>query len=102
MFFHEVTGYNIILMYSSKIFNKLKNEDGEHSFKGRQGTEIMGLINLVFAIVALSLVKRIGRRTLLLWGHAGMSISFGFFAYFSIHKNDIGALAMIMFFLMFY
>ena len=102
MFFHEVTGYNIILMYSSAIFAKMKNAEGEHSFKGRAGTEIMGVINVIFALIALILVKRVGRRTLLLWGHAGMSISFGFFAYFSVTKNDVGALAMIMFFLMFY
>ena len=102
MFFHEVTGYNIILMYSSAIFAKMKNAEGEHSFKGRSGTEIIGVINVIFALFALFLVKRIGRRTLLLYGHAGMSISFGFFAYFNIIKNDVGALAMIMLFLMFY
>jgi SP family arabinose:H+ symporter-like MFS transporter len=102
MFFHEVTGYNIILLYSSSIFAKIKNSHGEHSFKGRLGTEIIGVINVIFAVLALYLVKKVGRRVLLIWGHLGMAVSFGLFAYFSTYNNDKGALAMIMFFLMFY
>ena len=80
----------------------MKNAEGEHAFKARLGTEIMGVINVMFAIIALYLVKKVGRRVLLIWGHLGMSISFAIFAYFSTIENDVGALAMILFFLMFY
>jgi MFS family permease len=36
---------------------------------------IVGFVNFVFTIVAVRLVDKLGRKTLLLWGAAGMTIS---------------------------
>jgi hypothetical protein len=99
---HELTGFNIVMMYSNSIFHQLN--DGKQSFLSpRQGTYLTGIINIFAAIVATQGVKHIGRRTLLIWGHLAMTSFHILIAWFSSRPgNENVMLVMIMLFIFAY
>lgn len=73
----QVTGINTVMYYGSMIF-------GEHSGTG-SGRAIgmnvaVGIVNLLFTVIALASIDRIGRRLLLLGSTAGMAICLAGFA----------------------
>lgn len=73
----QITGINTVMYYGSMIF-------GEHAGIG-MGRAIgmnvaVGIVNLLFTVVALVSVDRIGRRPLLLGSTAGMAICLAGFA----------------------
>ena len=77
--FQQITGINAVINYAPIIF--------EHTGVGG-GTALLqsclvGFINFLSTIVALWLVDTKGRRTLLLWGAAGMILSLGYLTMFS-------------------
>jgi len=65
--FHELTGINVILLYSNKIFIKLHDKGG--SIKPRTGTQIIGNIDVFGCVCSIFAVKYFGRRTLVVFGH---------------------------------
>ncbi len=69
--FSQITGINAIIYYAPEIF-KTAGFDTESSLLQ---TVIIGLTNTVFTFVAIWLIDRAGRKTLLLWGVAGMIFS---------------------------
>lgn len=81
--FHELTGINVIMLYSTEIFKTMKNSEGENTIEPRTGTILVGFVDVVAATMAFYVVKRLGRRTLLLWGHIGIAICHGLVAYFN-------------------
>ena len=100
--FHELTGINVIMLYSTEIFKSMKNSDGENTIKPRTGTILVGLIDVVGATMAFAVVKRIGRRALLIYGHVGIAICHGLVAYFNTKDNDIAVLFCILLFIIIY
>ncbi len=79
--FSQIQGINAIMYYAPEIF-KAVGAGTEAAF---QQTVIIGLINLLFTFVAIYWVDRLGRKSLLLLGGAGMAISLmmvGFSFYF--------------------
>jgi SP family arabinose:H+ symporter-like MFS transporter len=68
--FQQVTGISSVLSYATVIF--------EHAGAGADvsfmQTVYIGVVNLVFTVLALLLIDRIGRRPLLLFGLAGMGL----------------------------
>ena len=73
----QVTGINTVMYYGSMIL-------GEHAGTGTGQAIAMnvavGIVNLLFTIVALACVDRMGRRPLLLGSTAGMAICLAGFA----------------------
>jgi SP family arabinose:H+ symporter-like MFS transporter len=73
----QVTGINTVMYYGTIIF-------GEHAGPGvGQGIGMnvaVGIVNLLFTILALTSVDRIGRRPLLLGSTAGMAVCLAGFA----------------------
>jgi MFS transporter, SP family, arabinose:H+ symporter len=67
--FSQVTGMNAILYYAPEIF-KSKGDGGSSAMLQ---TILIGVINLLFTIVAIKYVDKWGRRKLLLIGSAGMA-----------------------------
>lgn len=68
--FSQITGINAIIYYAPEIFKSI-------GFGARSAflqTVAIGLINAVFTFVALWLIDKAGRKTLLLWGVGGMVI----------------------------
>jgi len=72
----QVTGINTVLYYGSMIFV----ERGASTSNAIGLNVIVGFVNLIFTIVALTTIDRMGRRPLLLIATGGMSICLAVFA----------------------
>ena len=66
----QVTGINVFLYYAPEIFKKL----GTGSDTAMMQTVVVGAVNLVFTIVAIWTVDRLGRKPLMILGSLGMGI----------------------------
>jgi MFS family permease len=78
--FNQLSGINIVNYYSTEIF-KDAGLSRETSF---YLTVLVGLTNLVFTIVGMSLIDKFGRKTLLYIGGIGMPFFLGLFAWADI------------------
>jgi len=67
----QVTGINVFLYYAPEIFKKL----GSGTNAALLETVIVGSVNLLFTIIAIWSVDKLGRKPLMLIGSAGMGIS---------------------------
>jgi SP family arabinose:H+ symporter-like MFS transporter len=68
--FSQITGINAIIYYAPEIFKSI-GFGPESAFLQ---TVLIGFINTAFTFVAIWFIDRTGRKTLLLWGVAGMAI----------------------------
>lgn len=66
--FSQITGINAIIYYAPEIFKSIGFASESAFFQ----TVLIGSINTLFTFVALWLIDRAGRKTLLLWGVSGM------------------------------
>ena len=71
--FQQAIGINAVLYYAPRIFENAGAEGG-----GMMQTVIMGIVNILFTLVAIFTVDRFGRKPLLIIGSVGMA--FGAFA----------------------
>lgn len=81
--FQQVTGINAILYYAPEIFKSF----GSSANSSLLETSFLGVINLLFTIIAIFLVDKKGRKPLLYFGTAGMFVALsvvGYAAYFHI------------------
>ncbi len=67
----QVTGINVFLYYAPEI---LKSVAGSNSDVALLQTVLVGGVNLVFTILAVWIVDRVGRKPLMIIGSAGMGI----------------------------
>ena len=68
--FSQVTGINAIMYYAPEIFKST----GDGSDSALMQTVLVGIINVVFTLVAIKYVDKLGRKKLLLIGIIGMII----------------------------
>jgi len=68
--FSQITGINAIIYYAPEIFKRI----GFAAESALLQTVMIGAINTLFTFVALWLIDRAGRKTLLQWGVAGMVV----------------------------
>lgn len=68
--FSQITGINAIIYFAPEIFKSI-GFGAESAFLQ---TFIIGIINTLFTFVAIWLIDRAGRKTLLIWGAAGMIV----------------------------
>jgi SP family xylose:H+ symportor-like MFS transporter len=66
----QITGINVFLYFGTEIFKKL----GSSVDTALLETVAVGAVNLVFTVVAIGTVDRIGRRPLMILGAAGMGL----------------------------
>jgi MFS family permease len=92
-FFNQLSGINFLLYYAPEIF-------------GRAGIEnpflasvYVGLANLVFTIIGMSLIDKFGRRQLLIIGSIGYIISLSVVAW--AFKTDASATILLTFIIIF-
>jgi sugar porter (SP) family MFS transporter len=71
-FFQQVTGINAIIYYAPTILQMAGFKYASNAILATLG---IGIINVLFTIIALPLIDRWGRRPLLLYGLLGMFIS---------------------------
>lgn len=68
--FSQITGINAIIYYAPEIFKSV----GFGTDSAFSQTVLIGVVNTLFTFVALTFIDKAGRKTLLLWGVAGMVI----------------------------
>ena len=73
----QITGINAIFFYATDIFE----QSGIGQNAAFAQAVLIGVINVVFTIIAMSLIDRMGRKPLLLIGLAGIVISMSIAAY---------------------
>jgi sugar porter (SP) family MFS transporter len=69
--FQQITGINAILYYAPRIFERA----GFERISAIGQSTIVGIVNMIFTILAIALVDRIGRKPLLAVAAAGMGVS---------------------------
>lgn len=98
--FQQITGINAVIMFSPEIFQAAGSAKGDSMMQAM----IVGLVNFLMTIVALWLVDKKGRKTLLLWGAVGMIISL---AYLTLEfakpiQNGIGVMVALLLYISFF
>ena len=100
LIFHELTGINVIILYSSAIFQQMSTPDSK--FTPKTGTYMVEIINAISALIAIYVIKKIGRRTLLIFGHFTIAVIHALVGYFEIKGMSDSMLAMILLFIFVY
>lgn len=73
--FQQFVGINVVLYYAPRIFRSMAGSATDISLLQ---TVVMGVVNIIFTVVAILTVDRFGRKPLLIIGSAGMAV--GMFA----------------------
>jgi sugar porter (SP) family MFS transporter len=76
--FNQFTGINIVMYYATDIFRSA----GFSTESAIGQTVLIGLTNLLFTLIAMQLIDKIGRKVLLLFGSIGMALFLGIFSFF--------------------
>lgn len=84
--FSQLTGIGVVFYYSAQIFSIA----GFSPDTSMLQSVILGLTNLIFTIIAMAVIDRVGRKKLLLIGQAGMVTVLGLFGYGLLTGNITG------------
>ncbi len=88
----QVTGINAIMYYAPEIFK----QTGAGTNASLIETVITGADNLVFTLISLWLIDRVGRKVLLLIGSAFMTVSIAIVGYAFYTGNTAGPLVLVL------
>lgn len=96
----QITGINAVIMFAPDIFQAAGSIKSDSIMQAM----IVGMVNFLMTIVALWLVDKKGRKTLLLWGAVGMILSLAFLSYeFSKPvQNGFGVMAALLVYISFF
>lgn len=89
--FQQFVGINVALYYAPRIFESM----GAAKDASMMQTVIMGLVNVIFTVVAIYTVDKWGRKPLLIVGSAGMAI--GMFAISGLAYFEIIGISTLVF-----
>jgi len=90
--FNQLSGINAILYYLNDIFARA----GFSKVSGDLQAVIIGGTNLVFTMIAMSIIDRVGRKTLLLIGSVGCSVCLAGVAYLFFAQTHQGLLVWLL------
>ncbi len=76
-FFNQLSGINAIIYYAPRIFQVT----GVAADNALLSASLIGLVNLVFTMLGLTLIDRVGRKTLMLIGSCGLILTLGLTAF---------------------
>ncbi|MDR0981773.1 MAG: D-xylose transporter XylE [Culturomica sp.] len=88
--FQQAVGINVVLYYAPRIFENM----GASSDASMMQTVVMGIVNILFTLVAILTVDKWGRKPLLIVGSIGMMVGMTALSYLSF-SNNIGITALI-------
>lgn len=93
-FFQQITGINVVVNYAPSILANLGIAGSDPLLQ----TVYIGIANLVFTVVALWLVDKFGRKTLLISGCFGCTAALAYltYAYSIANPSSIGVLLAIL------
>ena len=89
-FFQQTIGINVVLYYAPRIFANM----GFSGDASMLQTVVMGVVNILFTVVAIFTVDRVGRKPLLIIGSTGMMIGMAALAALSF-TDTIGIAALV-------
>lgn len=84
-FFQQFTGINTIIYYAPTIFEMAGFRDAPAAILATMG---VGVVNVIFTLIALPLIDRAGRRPLLLIGLTGMLLSLCILGFSFLHGTE--------------
>lgn len=84
--FSQLTGIGVVFYYSAQIFSIA----GFSADTSMLQSVILGLTNLVFTLLAMAVIDKVGRKRLLLTGQIGMVTVLGLFGYGLLSGNITG------------
>ncbi|MCC6288196.1 MAG: sugar porter family MFS transporter [Chitinophagaceae bacterium] len=82
--FNQVSGINAIIYYAPRIFES----SGLATDSSLLSSVAIGSVNLLFTLLAISLIDKFGRRRLMLTGTIGLIITLGIVAYLFMHPSS--------------
>ena len=82
----QLTGIGVVFYYSAQIFSIA----GFSSDTSMLQSVILGLTNLIFTLLAMIIIDKVGRKSLLLTGQLGMVTVLGLFGYGLLSGNITG------------
>lgn len=88
--FQQFVGVNVVLYYAGNIFRNMGNSVDSSMIQ----TIIVGIVNLVFTVLAIFTVDRFGRKPLMIIGGLGMAVSMTALG-FSFYFGKLGIAALI-------
>ncbi len=88
--FQQFVGINVVLYYAGNIFRNM----GASNDSSMIQTVIVGIVNLIFTVIAIFTVDRFGRKPLMIIGGIGMAISM-FALGFAFYFDRLGIAALI-------
>jgi sugar porter (SP) family MFS transporter len=84
--FSQLTGIGVVFYYSAQIFSIA----GFSADTSMLQSVILGLTNLLFTLIAMAVIDRVGRKKLLMTGQIGMVIVLALFGYGLLSGNITG------------
>lgn len=90
--FNQLSGINAILYYLNDIFARA----GFSKVSGDLQAVLIGFTNLIFTVIAMSIIDRVGRKTLLLIGSVGCTASMAGVAAVFLTGTHEGALVWLL------
>ncbi len=96
----QITGVNAVIMFAPDIFQAA----GSAQLDSMMQSMVVGLVNFLMTIVALWLVDKKGRKTLLLWGAGGMVVSLVYlsFVFAQPVPSGLGVLIALLLYISFF
>jgi len=96
----QITGINVIINYAPTIF-EMTGVAGDIALVQ---SIYVGIVNLIFTLIAVWLVDKVGRKILLLCGSLGMAVSLAYLVYTFLvpSANGIGSLIAVLFYIGFF
>jgi sugar porter (SP) family MFS transporter len=88
--FSQLTGIAVVFYYSAQIFSIA----GFSSDSSMLQSVILGVTNLIFTVLAMLVIDKVGRKKLLLVGQLGMVLVLGLFGY-GLLSGNIGGLWLV-------
>ncbi len=89
--FQQFVGINVALYYAPRIFESM----GAAKDASMLQTIVMGLVNVIFTVIAILTVDKWGRKPLLITGSVGMAV--GMFAVSALAFNNIIGISTLVF-----
>lgn len=89
--FQQLCGINVVFNYTAIIFESI----GFNKEDQLMQTVFTGVINLIFTLVAMSMVDRVGRKPLMLTGGAGLAILYPCIAWVLLTGSPIASVLLL-------
>ncbi len=91
--YQQWCGINVIFNYAQEIFTAAGYGVSDVLFN----IVVTGTVNLIFTLVAIRLIDRLGRRPLMLAGSAGLAVVFGLIgASYAVHSRGVHILLLVL------